>query len=86
MYAKTNGRKPYQCVTLNFLNFDRSCSATEKQGLVVIGASIDEGGGDEAKSFAQKSDMNYIVGFVDDKVQQVFAGIEAIPTTFVIDH
>lgn len=57
-----------------------------KQGLVVIGASVDEGGVDDVKPFTEKLGMNYTVGLADDKVQQAFGGIEAIPTTFVIDR
>ena len=58
----------------------------EKQGLVVIGASVDEGGANVVKPFAQKLGMNYTVGLADDQVQQAFGGIEATPTTFVIDR
>jgi peroxiredoxin len=56
------------------------------QGLVVVGASVDEGGAPTVKQFTQKQDVNYPVVLTDEKVQQAFGGIEAIPTTFIIDR
>ena len=56
------------------------------QGLVIIGASVDEGGASTVKPFTQKLGVNYPVVLADEKVQQAFGGIEAIPTTFVIDR
>jgi DsbE subfamily thiol:disulfide oxidoreductase len=57
-----------------------------KNGLAVIGVSVDEGGADVVKSFAQQSGMNYTVVLADDKTTQAFGGIDAIPTTFIIDR
>ena len=56
------------------------------EGLVVIGASVDEGGASTVKPFTQKLGVNYPVVLVDKKLQQAFGGIEAIPTTFIIDR
>lgn len=47
---------------------------------------MDEGGADVVKPFAQQSGMNYTVVLADDKTAQAFGGIEAIPTTFIIDR
>jgi len=58
----------------------------ENQGLVVIGASVDEGGADVVKPFAQKLGINYPVVLADEKTQEAFGGIEAVPTTFIIDR
>ena len=38
------------------------------------------------KQFAQQSGMNYPVVLADEKTPQAFGGIEAIPTTFIIDR
>jgi len=57
-----------------------------KKGLAVVGISVDEGGADVVKEFAQKLGMNYPVVLADEKTPQVFGGIEAIPTTFIIDR
>jgi thiol-disulfide isomerase/thioredoxin len=56
------------------------------QGLVVIGASEDEGGVGVVKKFAADLGMNYPVGLADDKIQEAFGGIELLPTTLVIDR
>jgi peroxiredoxin len=56
------------------------------QGLVVIGASTDEGGVSVVKKFAADLGMNYPVGLADDKMQEAFGGIELLPTTLVIDR
>jgi peroxiredoxin len=58
----------------------------EKRGLVVVGLSVDEGGAEVVKKFTQKLGMDYPVVLADDKTQQAFGGIEAVPTTFVIDR
>jgi len=57
-----------------------------KKGLAVIGISVDEGGAAVVKEFAQKIGMNYTVVLADEKTPQAFGGIEAIPTTFIIDR
>ena len=57
-----------------------------RNGLAVIGVSVDEGGADVVKPFAQQLGMNYTVVLADDKTTQTFGGIEAIPTTFIIDR
>jgi thiol-disulfide isomerase/thioredoxin len=54
--------------------------------LVIIGASVDEGGASTVKPFTQKPGVNYQVVLADEKVQQAFGGIEAVATTFIIDR
>jgi peroxiredoxin len=56
------------------------------KGLVVVGVSLDEGGTAAVKPFVQKMGMNYPVVMGDQKTVAAFGGIEAIPTTFVIDR
>lgn len=57
-----------------------------KQGLVVIGVSVDEAGAGVVKSFAQKLGMDYPVLLGDEKIEAAFGGIDAIPATFIIDR
>jgi peroxiredoxin len=57
-----------------------------KNGLAVVGISVDEGGAAVVKRFAQQSGMNYPVVLADDKTTHAFGGIEAGPTTFIIDR
>jgi thiol-disulfide isomerase/thioredoxin len=56
------------------------------EGLVVVGASVDEGSAATVKDFTQKLGMNYPIVLADEKMEQAFGGIEAIPTTFIIDR
>lgn len=58
----------------------------EKQGLVVIGVSLDQGGAETVKAFARKFEVNYPIVLANEKVVSDFGGVEAIPTTFVIDQ
>jgi thiol-disulfide isomerase/thioredoxin len=56
------------------------------KGLVIIGASMDEGGASTVKPFTQKLGMNYPVVLAEETMEQAFGGIEAVPTTFIIDR
>lgn len=58
----------------------------QSQGLAVIGISLDGGDAEIVKAFGTKLGVNYTVLLGDEKVQQAFGGIEAIPATFVIDR
>ena len=58
----------------------------EKQGLVVVGLSVDENGADAVKPFAQRLGINYPIVLADQKTQAAFGGIEAVPTTYIIDR
>ena len=57
-----------------------------RQGLAVVGVSLDGGGAGRVKEFVQKSGVNYTVVLAGMKVAQAFGGVEAIPTTFIIDR
>jgi len=56
-----------------------------KQGLAVIGVSLDEGGVDGVAAFAKAQGINYPIVMGNQDVANQHGGIEAIPTTFVID-
>lgn len=56
------------------------------EGLVVIGVSLDQGGSEVVKAFAGKMGINYPLLMGDELIQTAFGGLEAIPTTFVIDR
>lgn len=57
-----------------------------KDGLVIVGASVDRKGPAHVKQFAEKNGMNYTLVMADDAVQEAFGGFDAIPTTFLIDR
>jgi peroxiredoxin len=56
------------------------------QGLVIVGLSVDQGGAGLVKKFVQEYKVNYPVVLADDGVVSAFGGVEAIPTTFVLDR
>lgn len=57
-----------------------------QDGLVVIGVSLDQGGPAVVKAFVEKFGVNYQIVMGDEDIQQAFGGMEAIPTTFLIDR
>lgn len=57
-----------------------------KDGLVIIGVSMDQAGPKVVKPFAQKYAINYPLVMGDDEVVAAFGGMDAIPTTFLIDR
>ena len=56
-----------------------------KDGLVVIGVSLDDGPA-VVKTFVAKFGVNYQIVMGNEKTAEIFGGVEAIPTTFIIDR
>lgn len=57
-----------------------------KSGLVIVGVSLDRKGPAHVQKFADKNKINYVLAMGDDALAEAFGGIEAIPTTFLIDR
>lgn len=57
-----------------------------KDGLAIVGVSLDEAGPAVVKDFAGKFGINYQMLMADESVIAAFGGVEAIPTTFLIDR
>lgn len=57
-----------------------------KDGLVIIGVSLDQKGPAVVKPFMAKMGINYPIVMADDETAGLFGGVEAIPTTFIIDR
>jgi len=57
-----------------------------KDGLVIVGISVDQGGAELVKKFIAQNKINYQIVLADGGVTDAFGGIEGIPTTFVIDR
>jgi peroxiredoxin len=57
-----------------------------KEGLAIVGVSLDRGGLDIVRRFIADEKVNYQVVLGDDKTVEAFGGVEAIPTTFIIDR
>jgi thiol-disulfide isomerase/thioredoxin len=56
------------------------------KGLEIIGISLDETGWDVVKPFLEKFKITYPVVVGDRKVVYDYGGIDAIPTTFIVNR
>jgi len=55
------------------------------EGLEIVGISLDQGGWNDVTPFLKQNKINYPVVLGDDKISEEYGGINAIPTTFIID-
>ncbi|MCK5534554.1 TlpA family protein disulfide reductase, partial [bacterium] len=58
----------------------------KNQGLEVGGVLLDQGKKSSLESKVKKMGINYTVVFGDREVTQLYGGVRAIPTTFIIDQ
>lgn len=56
------------------------------RGLVIVGLSVDQQGAEVVGKFISSRSMNYPVALATQEVIDAFGGIEAIPTTLLIDR
>lgn len=56
-----------------------------KDQLVVIGVSVDTDTQKDVVPFMKKMGINYHVAYADNGITQAYGGVQAIPTSFVID-
>jgi cytochrome c biogenesis protein CcmG/thiol:disulfide interchange protein DsbE len=66
-----------------FMDFERK---HKSQGFSVLGVSMDDDGWDAVKPFITELAINYRVMVGDDSTAEMYGGIEALPTTFLIDR
>ena len=57
-----------------------------KQGLTVIGLSVDEQGPQQVRRFAQQLGVKFTLAMANDDVLDAYGPIRSIPTTFFIDR
>lgn len=57
-----------------------------QDGVALVGVSLDQAGPGVVKEFMGKFGVNYQMLMADDAVIAAFGGVEAIPTTFLIDR
>jgi thiol-disulfide isomerase/thioredoxin len=55
-------------------------------GLVMVGVSLDREGPGVVKKFVIDQKINYPIVLGDEQIAGAFGGVEAIPTTFIIDR
>ena len=66
-----------------FQEFERQ---NKDKGFAVIGVAMDDEGWDAVKPFAQQRGINYRLVLGNDKVADLYGGLEALPTTLLIDR
>jgi len=66
-----------------FINFERK---NKDRGFAVLGVSMDDEGWEVVKPFLQSLEVNYRVVIGNDFTAQAYGGVEALPTTFLIDR
>ena len=66
-----------------FMEFEQQY---RNRGFSVVGISMDEDGWEVVKPYVQERKMNYRVLLGDDHVGSLYGGVEALPTTFLIDR
>ena len=57
-----------------------------KDGLVIVGASMDQAGVEVVKKFVEKYGVSYTIVMGDDDVFRAFGGGESIPMTVIVDR
>jgi len=66
-----------------FMDFERK---NKDRGFNVIGVSMDDEGWEVVKPFLQGLGVNYRVLIGNDSTAQSYGGVDALPTTFLIDR
>lgn len=57
----------------------------KRNGLEIIGISLDEGGWGDVTPYVQRSKITYPIVLGDRNVARAWGNIQAIPTTFIVD-
>lgn len=58
----------------------------KSKGFEVVGVSMDDDGWPAVKPFIAAKKINYRILLGDDSVTQLYGGVDALPTTFLIDR
>jgi cytochrome c biogenesis protein CcmG/thiol:disulfide interchange protein DsbE len=66
-----------------FTEFERR---DKDRGFAVLGVSMDDDGWTAVKPFLKELNVNYRVMIGDDKTADQYGGVDALPTTFLIDR
>jgi peroxiredoxin len=66
-----------------FIDFERKY---KNKGFAVIGVSMDEEGWTAVKPFVSELAINYRILQGNDAIAELYGGVDALPTTFLIDR
>jgi cytochrome c biogenesis protein CcmG/thiol:disulfide interchange protein DsbE len=65
-----------------FIEFEQQYKA---KGFAVLGVSMDDDGWKVVKPYISEHKLNYRVLLGNDTVSQLYGGLDALPTTYIID-
>jgi peroxiredoxin len=66
-----------------FIEFEQQYKA---KGFAVLGVSMDDEGWNVVKPYIAEHKLNYRVLLGNDSVSQLYGGLDALPTTYIIDR
>jgi cytochrome c biogenesis protein CcmG/thiol:disulfide interchange protein DsbE len=66
-----------------FVDFERQY---KRDGLAIVGVSMDEDGWQAVKPFVSQLGINYRILLGNDSVAELYGGVDSLPTTFIIDR
>ena len=66
-------------------DFIEAYKTYKSKGLEIVGIALDQDGWEQVQPFIKEHGMNYPVVLGTQEVVEQYGGIEAIPTTFIID-
>jgi cytochrome c biogenesis protein CcmG/thiol:disulfide interchange protein DsbE len=66
-----------------FIEFEQQYKS---QGFAVLGVSMDDEGWSAVKPYIAEHKLNYRVMLGNDSVSQLYGGLDALPTTFILDR
>src|SRR5581483_7058882 len=72
--------------TLEIPWFEQFEQQYKSKGFEVLGVSMDEDGWSAVKPYMTEHKLNYRILLGDDSVSQLYGGLDALPTTFIIDR
>jgi len=67
-------------------DFVRMQAKYRKEGLAVVGLSLDAGGAKDVRPFVEEFNVNYPMLIANEATANAYGGVVGIPTTFVIDR
>jgi peroxiredoxin len=66
-----------------FMEFEQQY---KNKGFAVLGVSMDDDGWTVVKPYIAKLKVNYRIALGNDKVGELYGGVDSLPTTFLIDR
>lgn len=67
-------------------DFIKTYDTYKSKGLEIVGIALDDNGWEAVKPFMDKLKINYPVVLGSEALTNAYGGIDAIPTTFIVDR